>query len=166
MTAVEYTLDRSDLEAFVRHHAKNAPHRKAYDRRMVVFWILVIATVALLQARTSIGSAIGVVVFGVVVLVFRGPVNRWWIVRHNMRLSQGPDAQDLGDTRLELVGGRLHTEGPEGTTQYELSAIKRIEESATHHFLILGPSLAIVVPRTAPGVETFMAELREALTAD
>lgn len=164
-TTLEYKLGHADMEAFFEHHASCAPYIVARNRRMRWIWGGLFALLALAYSSWSPGGAFAFLVLAIVFLLFYGRLNRWWYVRHNRRLNTGPDGPRFGITRLELSGGHLLVEAPEGSSKLELSAIRRIDESDSHYFLYLGPVSAVVVPKADGRAESFVRALRNAVAA-
>jgi hypothetical protein len=162
---LEYELDQGDLEAFFEHHATHAPYIRARNRRMRWIWGGVFALLALAYASRWPAAGLAMLVIGAVFLGFYGSLNRWWYVRHNRRINAGPDAHRPGATRLGIAEGRLHIEAPDGSSQLEMTAIRRIEESGAHFFVYTGPASAVIVPRLDGRAEEFVQALREARSA-
>jgi len=158
----QYELGPADMEAFFVHHAAQAPYLAARNRRMRWIWGVAFALLALVYASRSPHTSIALLAFALAYLPFYGRLNRWWYIRHQRRLFAGPDAPRLGAMTLELADGQLLVAEPEGSARLELSAIKRIDESASHYFLYVGPAAAIVVPRRPDGADGFVQALREA----
>ena len=160
--AIQYQLDSKDMEAFFRHHASHAPYIVARNQRMRWIWSGLFALMALLYFLSSLKGGLAFLALAVVYLLFYGRLNRWWYVRHNRRIHSGPDGPRLGPVKLELVGEHLLVEGAEGSSRLQLSAIRRVDESESHYFIYLGPVAAVVLPKSAAGVEAFLEELRSA----
>ena len=162
---LEYELDQADLEAFFTHHASHAPYILSRNRRMRWIWGVLFALLALAYASWSPGVSVAFAIIGVALLVFYGRLNRWWYIRHNLRINAGPDGPCLGAMRLELAGGQLLIEAPEGSSKLELSSIRRIDESDTHFFVYMGPVSAIIVPKLGGQAEAFVQSVRTAQAA-
>jgi hypothetical protein len=163
---LEYDLGPGDLEAFFIHHATRAPYITSRNRRMRLLWGGLGALVAVAYARMSVWWGIAFTVLLVTFLALYGPLNRWWYVRQNLRLNAGPDGPRLGAMRVRLDSpGQLLVEGPEGSSRLALSAVRRIEESASHFFIYTGPAAAIIVPKQAGRALAFMEALRVARAA-
>jgi hypothetical protein len=164
-TTLEYELGQADMGAFFAHHASHAPYIVARNRRMRWIWAGLFALLALAYFSWSPGGGLAFLALAIVFLLFYGRLNRWWYVRHNRRLNTGPDGPRLGTTKLELAGGHLLVEAPEGSSKLDLSAIRRIDESDSHYFIYLGPVSAIVVPKAGGQAESFVKALRGAEAA-
>ena len=160
---LDYELEASDLEAFFAHHAKNAPYLVSRNRRMRWIWAGLFALLAIVIYETrSRAEGVSLGILAAIYLLFYGRLNRWWYVRHNRRLNSGPDGPRLGPVKLELEGGKLVITAPEASSQIELSAIRRIDESDAHYFIYLGPASAGIVPKRSRGAQEFVRELRSA----
>ena len=167
-SAIEYELDRSDLEAFFAHAAEHTPYLAKRTRRMRWIWFSVFGVMALLYVRSSVTAALVWAGLAVLFLAFYGRLSRWMFVRHNRRVNAGPDGPRLGHTKLELGPGELVAETSEGSARLALSAIRRIEESDSHYFIYFGPIAAIVVPKSATRgcpPDAFVQSIREAQSA-
>jgi hypothetical protein len=162
---LKYELGQADMEAFFAHHASHAPYILARNRRMRWVWGGLFALLALAYFSQSLGGGLTFLALAIVFLLFYGRLNRWWYIRHNRRLNTGPDGPRLGTTKLELAGGHLLVEAPEGSSKLKLSAIRRIDESNSHYFIYLGPVSAVVVPKAGDQAENFINALRGAGTA-
>jgi hypothetical protein len=130
-------------------------------------WVLgsLFALLALLYLAESPSGSLALLTLAILFLAFYGRLNRWWYVRHNLRLNAGRDGPRLGTTKLGLVSGKLLVEAPEGSSKLELSAIRRIDASHSHFFLYLGPVSALIVPRAGDEAEAFIQALRSACAA-
>jgi hypothetical protein len=145
---LQFELAPRDLEAFASHHATEAPHLVRRIRRMRLVWAVIFGVIAWEYAKTSVPGALGFLVIGGAYLAAYGPLNRFLYVRQNRNLNTGPDAPRLGPVTLRLERGRLRVDAREGSSTLQPSAIRRVTESRTHYFLYVGPTSAIIVPKT------------------
>jgi hypothetical protein len=159
---LEFTLKDDDLDAFFAHHAANAPHITARNRRMRGVWFAVFALLAVLFYQSSRPAAIVFGASAIAYLLFYVPLNRWWYLRHNHRLHSGERSLATGRVKVTLSGDQLHVDGEHASTIFALAAILRIEESATHYFLYTGPSMAIIIPKLGNNAATLMQSIRDA----
>jgi hypothetical protein len=157
---LEYELGQADLEAFFEHHASHAPYIAARNRRMRWVWAGIFTLLALAYSTWSPGGSVAFLGLAVAFLLFYGRLNRWWYVRHNRRVNAGPDGPRLGQTKLELAGGQLLVEAPEGSSRLDLAAVRRIDESDSHYFIYLGPVSAVIVPKAVGTADAFVRALR------
>jgi hypothetical protein len=145
---LHFEITPRDLEAFASHHAAEAPHLVGRIRRMRLVWAGVFGLIAWEYSKTSVSGALGFLVVGAAYLAAYGPLNRFLYVRQNRNLNNGPDAPRLGPVTLRFEAGRLEVEATQGSSTLQPSAIRRVTESPTHYFLYLGPTSAIIVPKT------------------
>jgi hypothetical protein len=125
-------------------------------------WGGLFALLASAYGSWSLAGTIMFVMIAVIFLLFYARVNRWWYIRHNLRINSGPDGPRFGATKLELAGGQLLVEAPEGSSKLDLSAIRRIDECDTHFFIYTGPVSAIIVPKLGSQAEVFIRSVRSA----
>ncbi|WKZ79758.1 MAG: hypothetical protein QY327_10470 [Fimbriimonadaceae bacterium] len=157
---LEYELGQADMEAFYAHHATHAPYIVAHNRRMQWIWGSVFALLALVYFSKSLAGGFAFLSIAIAFVLLYGRLNRLWYISHNRRLNSGPDGPRYGTTNLKLADGYLLVEAPVGSAQFELSAIRRIDESNSHHFLYLGPASALVVAKALNQTESFINTLR------
>jgi hypothetical protein len=144
---LEFELTRADLDAFVTHDAAHSPHLARRIRRMRLVWAVVFAVIAIEYGRTSPVGALGFAAVGIAYLALYGPLNRFLYVRQRRGLRGRPETPGVGPVRLALASGRLEVQAARGSAHLDPADIRRIDESASHYFLYVGPSSAIVVPR-------------------
>ncbi len=161
---LHYELRREDLEAFFRHHATHAPYIVTRNRRWRWVWTVLLGLLGLVYWRLTPVGGFLFLALAVLAFLFYARLNAWWYVRHNRRVNLGADGPRLGAVQLELAGGRLRAEFPEGASELDLSAIRRIDESVSHYFIYLGPVTAAIVPKS-PEAEAFLEAVRAASAA-
>jgi hypothetical protein len=133
---LDYDLTRADLDAFATHQAAIAPHLVARIRRMRLVWAVVFTVIVWEYAKISPAGALGFAAVGLAYLAAYGPLNRFLYARQNRRLNRDPEAPRAGHVSLEL------------TTSLRSGAIRRVDRSPAHHFVYIGPTSAIIIPRS------------------
>jgi len=162
---LEYTLNHGDLDAFFAHHADHAPYIRARNRRMRWLWVGLFGLFAILLYESSKTMSLACGALAVAYLLFYVPLNRWWYVRHNHRLNAGQESLATGRVRLSLQGSQLLVDGESASSTFQLSALQRIESSATHYFLYTGPAMALIIPKVGGEAEALVRSIRDAKAA-
>jgi hypothetical protein len=124
-------------------------------------WAGVLGLIVAAYALVNTSGALFMAVVAVVYLALYAPLNRWWYVRHNIRINKD-GAPGLGSVKLSFDGDELKVEGEDMSTNMKPSAIQRIDTCPSHHFLYIGPVSAIVIPRYAMEVDTLVQAVRGA----
>ncbi|MAE62144.1 MAG: hypothetical protein CMJ49_12410 [Planctomycetaceae bacterium] len=163
--ALDYQLTAADLDAFAVHHAAHAPHLRRHNQRMRWVYAIVFGLIAVGYAQFATTGAVIFAVIAVIYLIFYARFNRWWVVRHSRRANAGPDGPTLGPIQLRLTDDQLLIDEPEGNARLAVTAIRRFDESDTHHFIYLGPSAALIVPKAVDGAADFIQALRDGVAA-
>ena len=158
---VEYVLGPADDRAFFAHHARHAPHRLAAERRVLIAGSALLAPLVLAVHWLAPLLALPVFVAATALLALWRPLSRWSFVLCSVRES----AAQHGLVRLELAGDDLVLPGRDGPFAIPVAHVLRIDESATHWFVYLEPTSAIVLPRSAPGA-AFVRALGAACAQD
>lgn len=163
---LEFELTRADLDAFASHHAAHAPHLARRIRRMRLVWTVVFAVITVEYARTSRAGAAAFALIGVAYVALYGPLNRFLYARQHRALRRRPETPGVGPVRLSLADGGLAVDAAQGAGRIDPAAIERIDEATAHYFVYVGPSAAIVVPRSGASrgdADAFVRSLRAAI---
>lgn len=165
---LEYQLGRTDLEAFAVHHVAHAASLARRIRRMRIVWTVVFVVIAVEYARTSLAGALAFAAVGVAYLVLYGPLNRFLAGRQTHGLNRRPPTPRSGIVRLTLDGGALAVEAAEGAGRFAPRDVREIDETPSHYYLHVGPSSAIIIPRSGLATgdpDAFVRALRAATEA-
>lgn len=169
MGQLEYDLVDDDYIAYNLHLAATSPAiRRQIDRGRwigtVVVVVLGTAVFGLLEGAWVTGLVLGVVV--AVVMWFGWPrFARRSVTAQLRRLSRQGALGRTGPVRLRWDDTGLHEDAIGASATAEWSRVDRVEETAEHLFLFLGPLEALVVPRRAGGAVVTLAQEARTRTA-
>jgi hypothetical protein len=162
---LEYQLEQADLEAFAAHHVAHAASLARRIRRMRIVWTVVFVVIVVEYARTSPAGAFAFAAVAIAYLALYGPLNRFLAGRQTHGLNRRPPTPRSGGVRLTLQGGALAVEAAEGTGRFVPRDVGQIDETPSHYYLHVGPSSAIIIPRSGLATgdpDAFVRALRAA----
>ena len=163
---LEYELNREDLIA-LNHHVLT---RTQYGRRQKQYMIrnfrmllpLGAAAITLLVTNNliilaGIFASVGIVTWFTTPLLISWHISR--LLRH---MTKGTDESSSGLYTLTLHDDGLHQRSEKGTMTINWDSVERLEESAAHAFIFVGPTQALLIPKRigTDHVNAFVQEVK------
>lgn len=150
VTVLEYEITSDDLVAFNLHAGTTdaaVTKQRAISRVGGSAAVLVTLTALLaIEGHWIAGPVVG----GVAALVFWMVWPRiWgWLLRRNvLRLAKAGGLGTPGPCRIWVDADGVHEATPYGTSGVAWAGIARIDETATHVFIFIGPVEAYIIPK-------------------
>ncbi len=156
---LQYELTQADYDALFRFQATTPGQLKGYNRgRWVVSGYCIFLAGLNFLGDSPVWWWPLVIMVPSYLLIAR--ISQWGEIRRLRYIRNDPDGKHLGLATLQFENDKLVYTAPDGTYVHNVSEISDIGETDTHYFLSMGTETAIV-PKTAPGAEPFISELRQ-----
>ncbi len=165
---LEFELTTEDFVAFSIYGTLNAPavQKRSAQLRIVASAAMFVGLglAAGLQDGWLYGLVAGLIAAVVFWLIWP-PLWAWTTKRNVVRLAKSGGLGRPGPCRIWVDQDGVHDATLDGTSTVSWRGIERVEETATHAFIFVGPIQAYIIPKRAgaSAVADFLAAVRAGL---
>lgn len=147
---LEYEITIDDLIAYNLYGATSVAaakkQRDAFRVSLTVLVFLALTAMIAMDGTLLEGALVGLAGAATIWFVWP-PVWVWATRRHVMRHAKAGSLGIAGPCRIWLDQSGVHDATPNGTSSVTWAGIDRVEETATHAFIFVGPLQAYVIPK-------------------
>jgi len=167
---LEFDLTTEDFVAFSIYGTLHAPAIQKRSARLRIGASAAMFVGVGLGAGLQDGwrfGLLGGVIAAVVFWLIWPPLWAWTTKRNVMRIAEAGGLGKPGPCRIWIDQDGVHDATPDGTSTVSWRGIERVEETATHAFIFVGPIQAYIVPKRigVPAVADFLTAVRAGLAA-
>ncbi|MGC5168921.1 YcxB family protein [Luteimicrobium sp. DT211] len=161
---IDFQMRTEDYSAFSEHLLQTSDVLRAQRaRQRIVLTGLVFAAVVVViggAAHDWTGGLVTAVVVAVGMWLALPRINRWAAGRRVRELAAGEGLGLDGAASLRADDVGLHETVAGVTTSVAWDRVARIDETDRHVFVFIGPTAALIVPKTVGDVSPMIAEIR------
>lgn len=165
---LEFELTTEDFVSFSIYGALSAPAAQKQSARYRIGTSAAMFVGLGLSAGFQNGWLYGLVAGLIAAVVFWliwPSLWAWTTKRNVMRLAKAGGLGKPGPCRIWIDQYGVHDATPDDTSTVSWRGVERVEETATHAFIFVGPIRAYIIPKRigAPAVAEFLAAVRAGL---